>query len=262
MTAFEVDRFERVDASAGTALLRLSGRFTDDPGGLPELVIADDGREIRRLPPVPDPLPSRVPAAGSTWRGAFALPQSVLNAGPLAFSLVTRAGAVDLPQPADPSAGAAGARPQAAVDVEWLQRQGDEASSLREALDTAESELERLRADLSDVGTAFDAARTEAADYADRLRLSADDRLVAAESEVQRLRAELEAEHERLTDTEAIAQEALGERVAMEDEVERLRVRPAGARRPQRFAPTAVLALVLVAVVAVVAVLLLSGALG
>ena len=41
--AFAVERFERVDASAGTVLLRLSGRFEEAPETVELLV--DDGRD-------------------------------------------------------------------------------------------------------------------------------------------------------------------------------------------------------------------------
>ena len=49
--AFEVERFERVDASSGTALLRLSGSFRAETAtelGRPELLV-DDGRRSRTI---------------------------------------------------------------------------------------------------------------------------------------------------------------------------------------------------------------------
>src|SRR4051794_36341418 len=68
--AFDVERFERVDASSGTALLRLAGTFGsgDDPG-TPQLLV-DDGHTSRRVSPLPDPSAPR-PAAGGAWRAAF-----------------------------------------------------------------------------------------------------------------------------------------------------------------------------------------------
>jgi predicted nucleic acid-binding Zn-ribbon protein len=112
------------------------------------------------------------------------------------------------------------------------------------------AELEQMRRDLADLGAAFDAARSEAAQYEQRLGEAGSS---GADARLAELAARLDAEREKLADTELIAQEALGERVALEDEVQRLR-----APRPRSAAKTIVL--VLVAVLIVLAVLLLSGA--
>src|SRR3954467_277598 len=70
--AFDVERFERVDASAGTVLLRLSGTFAPDvEPGAPELLV-DDGRDARHVQPLPDP--SGGPAPGGDARADFPRP--------------------------------------------------------------------------------------------------------------------------------------------------------------------------------------------
>src|SRR5829696_950351 len=96
--AFEVDRFERVDASPGTALLRLSGRFDGAVRDVPSLVV-DDGRSTRTVAPLPDPSGGR-PGAGGAWRGAFPVPLELLESGRVAYALRAGAGVVDLPRPA------------------------------------------------------------------------------------------------------------------------------------------------------------------
>src|SRR4051812_5526644 len=102
--AFDVERFERVDASSGTALLRLSGTFTSETPteiGRPELVV-DDGRNASRVHPLPDPAggsPS-ADAGGREWRAAFPVPASLLDGGRVAFALeASGAGVIDLPRP-------------------------------------------------------------------------------------------------------------------------------------------------------------------
>src|SRR3954447_19812971 len=135
--AFEVDRFERVDASSGTALLRLAGHFDVEVDGGPVLVV-DDGRRSQEISPLPDP--SRV--AGRAWRGAFAVPTELLESGRVAYALRVGGSFIDLPRPAGrtplarprrPTAPPASsvARRRAAVDVEWLARQGRETAELR-----------------------------------------------------------------------------------------------------------------------------------
>ncbi len=72
MTArFELDRLQRVDASASTALLRVAGAWRADPEQPVEGIALElDGR---RFEPLPDPLAGTVVATpgGSTWRAAF-----------------------------------------------------------------------------------------------------------------------------------------------------------------------------------------------
>src|SRR4051794_41685972 len=96
--AFDVERFERVDASAGTVLLRLSGTFAPDvEPGAPELLV-DDGRDARHVQPLPDP--SGGPVAGADWRAAFPVPAALLSGSRVAYALsVPGAGVIDLPGP-------------------------------------------------------------------------------------------------------------------------------------------------------------------
>jgi hypothetical protein len=81
--AFDVERFERVDASSGTALLRLSGTFTAGDGDPPELIV-DNGRDARHVKALPDPSGGAVSAG--PWRGAFPVPSALLE-GRVAFEL-------------------------------------------------------------------------------------------------------------------------------------------------------------------------------
>jgi len=69
--AFDIERFERIDASSGTALLRVAGTFTSEAEttlGAPELLI-DDGRDARRVTSLPDPA-ANCPASCSTRDGS------------------------------------------------------------------------------------------------------------------------------------------------------------------------------------------------
>src|SRR4051794_3567781 len=107
--AFEVERFERVDASSGTALLRLAGTFRSDaPTELaaPELVV-DDGRRPRHVSPLPDPAAAAPGAdpAGRIWRAAFPVPAEMLEGTRVAYALRASDATIDLPHPAHPRAG-------------------------------------------------------------------------------------------------------------------------------------------------------------
>src|SRR3954471_11066888 len=99
--AFDVERFERVDASAGTVLLRLSGTFSPDvEPGAPELLV-DDGRDARHVKPLPDP--SGGPAPGGDWRAAFPVPAELLTGSRIAYALsVPGAGGLAAPGPQRP----------------------------------------------------------------------------------------------------------------------------------------------------------------
>jgi hypothetical protein len=93
---FRLERFERVDASAGTALLRVLGEW--DGAETPELLI-DDGRERRRVRALPDPS-----GGAGGLRAAFPVPSALLGSGSVAFALVSQAGELvaDLPRPVAP----------------------------------------------------------------------------------------------------------------------------------------------------------------
>ncbi|CAA9504689.1 MAG: hypothetical protein AVDCRST_MAG30-2128, partial [uncultured Solirubrobacteraceae bacterium] len=67
---FSLDRFERVDASATTALLRLSGVWSEAPGDRAELLVGD-----ATFAPLPDP---RSGAGGGPWRAAYPVPVALL----------------------------------------------------------------------------------------------------------------------------------------------------------------------------------------
>src|SRR5687767_14670642 len=101
--AFDVERFERIDASADTALLRLSGRWRADAEvslGVPVLLV-DDGRRAHPVKPLPDPSggAASTSPAGSEWRAAFPVPQALLTARS-AFALrAGAAGVVEIPRP-------------------------------------------------------------------------------------------------------------------------------------------------------------------
>ena len=70
-----LDGFERIDASPGTALLRVTARggAGEAASGSPTLVI-DDGVRLHRLTPLPAP-----PDAGDVIRAAFSAPISLLR---------------------------------------------------------------------------------------------------------------------------------------------------------------------------------------
>ena len=90
LSTFTLDRFERVDASAGTTLLRLEGSWE----GSPELIV-DDGRRSHRVRPLPSP------AGGAL---AFPVPREVVEGGRVAFALDLGGTSVDLPRPSSRAA--------------------------------------------------------------------------------------------------------------------------------------------------------------
>ena len=102
---FEVDRFEHVEATPGTVLLRISGRWLADQRERlsPPLLIVDDGRRTHRLAPLPGPddaAPSAGPE-GPAWRAAYSAPAELVGRGRMAFALDAGRGALtDLPRPA------------------------------------------------------------------------------------------------------------------------------------------------------------------
>ena len=96
---FELEAFEYLPATAGTALVRVAGTWQADALEEPSLVVStafgDD-----RIAPLPDS--AGAPVAGAPWRAAFSLALHVLTAGTAAFAL--EAGddaAVELPQPSE-----------------------------------------------------------------------------------------------------------------------------------------------------------------
>ena len=101
--AFEVDSFARVDASADTALLRISGRWrSDEPTdlGVPVLLV-DDGRRSHPVQPLPDPSGGTASAspAGDPWRAAFPVPTALLTARTAYALRAGPAGIVEIPAP-------------------------------------------------------------------------------------------------------------------------------------------------------------------
>src|SRR4051812_17581677 len=153
--AFEVERFERVDASSGTVLLRLAGTFRADAAtefGAPQLVV--DGRRTRRVPPLPDPAaaPPAAEPGGRSWRAAFAVASELLEGHRVAYALGgPGAGVIALPQrarmrPSPRRRGPAAPAPRrAVVDVDWLERQAREAAALREDVEHERRRAEALR---------------------------------------------------------------------------------------------------------------------
>lgn len=87
----ELERFEQVEATAGTLLLRLAGRWrAETPGRLPApILLLDEGSRVHRLEPLPGPGDS-APAASPdapAWRVAFSAPAELLTHPGVAFAL-------------------------------------------------------------------------------------------------------------------------------------------------------------------------------
>src|SRR6185295_13258936 len=101
---FDVERFERVAATAETVLLRLSGRWRSDQRERlsPPMLVVDDGRRTHRLAALPGP-DDAAPLAGPDpprWRAAFSAPAGFFAAQHLAFALDAGSEVfVDLPAP-------------------------------------------------------------------------------------------------------------------------------------------------------------------
>ncbi len=95
--AFDVDRFERDDLSAQTALLRLCGTLRGDGGaeaGMPELVVYN-GRRACQVPA----LATRRLARG--WHGTYPIPRAVLDDGEPLYALQTSTTLIPLARPRD-----------------------------------------------------------------------------------------------------------------------------------------------------------------
>lgn len=198
--AFELERFERVDAGRGTVLLRVSGRWR---AGRPERVadarlIVDDGRSQRRIDSLPGP-PETTSTGGSPappWRAAYAVPAAVFAGEAPSFALETGRGSVRLPAPGERlprQPVAAGSRRAAARD-EAEQRRADE-----ERTDAAR----RRRGAMLVLEQRVEAER--------RARAAAEHGAFVAREELARLRAERDAAR-RAGDERA---HALSERVAV-----------------------------------------------
>ena len=80
---FEVERFEHVGPCEERILLRVDGRYVEQPGRrvLDATLFVDDGLAIRRHAPVPDP--SRLADTDSwLWRAAFDVPALIWTLEP------------------------------------------------------------------------------------------------------------------------------------------------------------------------------------
>jgi hypothetical protein len=112
---FEVEGFEQVQATPGTALLRLSGRWQAEVRErlAPPMLVIDDGRRTHRVAALPGPDEAN-PLAGPDaplWRAAFAAPAALLGSR-CAFALdVGRGGLIDIPRPGARAAAATRAVP-------------------------------------------------------------------------------------------------------------------------------------------------------
>src|SRR5436305_4946186 len=80
---WELDAFERVDASPGRVLLRISGRSSRDAGARPTLIV-DDGRTMHRLAALPS---AGAPAGRDRVQVAFSAPSELLGGRRTAFAL-------------------------------------------------------------------------------------------------------------------------------------------------------------------------------
>src|SRR4051794_6795380 len=101
---FDVDLFERVDASAERTLLHLAGTFTEGAGPhTPELLV-DDGITRQRISPLPG-AEAPHPDAESDWRATFPVPAELIERASVGYALSTsEAEVIDLPAPSVPAA--------------------------------------------------------------------------------------------------------------------------------------------------------------
>jgi hypothetical protein len=104
--SFELERFERVVAVPGIALLRVSGRFRAEAVARlePPVLLVDGGggpRRIQALPGAAGVTPMAGPGGGVPWRGGFPVPAHAVKAD-AAFALEAgAAGTIELPRPVD-----------------------------------------------------------------------------------------------------------------------------------------------------------------
>jgi hypothetical protein len=192
-----LERFERVDTSATTALLRVEGVWRRPPGPVPGLRVGD--RVVRALPG-----PRAGDVAAGAWRTGYPAPVALLAGAP-SFALVLGDGsAIALPRPAAPgeplpsaeALGVGGLVERLRAELAEAARRADalrsELAGAREAGAAAETEL---RARLGEA----EAARSEAESVLiilgaklDRAR-DAGERAAAERDEAAARAAELEA---------------------------------------------------------------------
>jgi hypothetical protein len=104
--SFELERFERVVAVPGIALLRVTGRFRADAVARlePPVLVVDEGGAQRRIDALPGAAgltPMAGPGGGVPWRGGFPVPAEDVKPDS-AFVLDTgAAGTIELPRPVD-----------------------------------------------------------------------------------------------------------------------------------------------------------------
>ena len=201
-SSFELEEFELIEATPGTALLRIAARAALPQAGRPLHMIIERAGQHHRLTPLPAP-----PDASGMFRVAFTAPSAIVAAAQFSLELPDRS-LVVLPAPR---------RRLTAVEQEQqrMQAQLREAEAERQA---QHSELLALRETAAEMAGQLDEAETRVDALADVVRRQTAEREAVDEqlhsSERARIQAEatieaLCAEADRLTGRAAAAEALL-----------------------------------------------------
>ena len=199
-SAIELQGFERIDASPGTALLRVTGTHAGTKKKRrPLTLVIDDGSQLHRLAPLPAP-----PDSGDMLRVAFSAPVALLG-GRTAFALdLGRGEIVDLPAPTSGNQRL----------VQGASARVPRSGKLRRAEDLAE------RQRLDEAERRADARRHAITELERRLQAEQDRR-----AEAEQRQAQIDAEHQQalalISDLEAQEQAAASARDELDAELTR-----------------------------------------
>ena len=212
---FELLRFTAAPVSGALVVLELEGRFPRPAGrfGRPPVLVVEPGEDRPRLelPPV------RTAIDDGRWRGAYAVPAETMIGTPR-LALGLRGTLLELPAPDEPD------------DGRRFTVLAREANGLRRALELAEADAARARAEaavaISALEAAVEAAREEAgvaaAERIAALEHELDEAQRRAAEDVEGARTTAGAEHEQVVaDMAARHEQALAEAGARAADAER-----------------------------------------
>jgi chromosome segregation ATPase len=211
--AFELEEFEYLPATAGTALVRVAGSWLAEDVSQPALLVrtpfGDD-----RVDPLPDS--AGEPVTGAPWRAAFSLALHVITGGTAQFALDAGDLQVELPPPSE--RGAAGGFDRVAAGRELGElRAANERLTKRVAeldaeVDSSKRELKPRQArTVAKAKEEAERERTTRADMEKRLRVQTENaqQAQAQLAEVQVAARVAEAELERVSQERAVLEEKL-----------------------------------------------------
>lgn len=182
----QLHRFERVDASATNALLRVSGVWCAEPQLRlePLALLVDDGRRTHRIAQLTDSGSERAPLAArdaEQWRGTFPVLTQLLGKPDISFAIDTNHGFVMLPFPVHvdrlggPALSGAPREPTATDEIRLLWQSSRQLEQQVESLGEESSRTRSVAADVRAraARAARDRAERHAREHETRLQTEA-----------------------------------------------------------------------------------------